>query len=640
MEDRMSDEALTFVEMFEAAEEASDSSRQVSERCRDYFDNKQWTDEEVAELQRRGQAPTVDNVIAGKVNWLIGQEMNSRTDPKAFPREPRHQQGAEAATDAIRYVCDNQDWPQIRTAVWENMLIEGFGGCEVVHRVKKASLRNASAMTPPDVEIVLNHYPWDRLFYDPHSRRDDFSDAEYLGAVIWSDEKKLQRQYPGKKDEITGVMSDFSSLGETYEDRPRYQVWGDRTRNRIRVVLMYYREDGIWKWVKFTRGVVLESGESPYVDEDGESACPLLMQSAYVDRENRRYGEVLKMLDQQDEINKRRSKLLHLLTSRQTMGLKGAVPSVAAMKRELAKPDGHVEISQEAVEAAALVGMKPFEVMQTMDMTAGQFNLLQEAKQSLQEMGATEALMGSADGDSGRAVLAKQQGAMQGITPLIDKLRRFTRRIFEAIWMRIRQLWTAPKWIRVTDDERNVRFVGLNRPVTLQEMLQERPQEEVLAFAQRVGLVPGDPRLSQVMRTENSVEEMEVDIVIEEVPDTVTLEAETFEQLVNIDASRGGVLPLEIIIEASPLRSDKKQKVLDWLEEQKQGQSQAGGQQQEIAAAAAQADIEGKQAKARKDMAGAAKDAAQAEQISAETEHTRAETAKTAVETQRLALGY
>jgi hypothetical protein len=636
MEDRVSDNSLTFVEMFEAAEQASDTARQVSERCRDYFDNKQWTEEEAQTLRKRGQAPLVDNVIAGKVNWLIGQEMNSRTDPKAFPRTPQHQQGAEAATDAIRYVCDNAEWPAKRSAVWENMLIEGFGGVEVTHVMKRG-----------EPEIVVNHYAWDRLFYDPHSRMDDFSDATYLGAVIWADKDKTAKKYPKMADALTGVVNEYGSFGETYEDRPRYELWGDRERNRIRCVLMYYLEDSKWKWVKFTKGVILEEGESPYVDEDGESVCPLILQSAYIDRENRRYGEVLKMLDQQDEINKRRSKALHLLTSRQTIGVKGALDSVAAMKREMAKPDGHVEVNIEAFEDAGRVGMRPFEVQQTGDLALGQFQLLQEAKQSLQNMGATEALMGAADGESGRAVLAKQQGAMQGITPLVDKLKRFTRRVFEAIWQRIRQLWTAPKWIRVTDDERNVRFVGLNQPVTVQDFLSQQPEEDVRAFVQSRGIGPGDPRLTQVIGRQNMVEEMEVDIILEEVPDTVTLEAETFQQLVDIDTARGGILPLELIIEASPLRTDKKQKILDWLDQQKQGQGQAGQMQQQMAQLQAQmaqmqaeAEMRSKAASAQRDMATAEKTLADADKIRAETAETVADTRKTLVETQRLALGY
>jgi hypothetical protein len=608
MEGGVKDEALRFVEMFEASEQASDTARQNSEQSRDYYDNKQWTAEEIRELQRRGQPVIIDNVIAGKVNWLLGQEMSTRTDPKAFPRTPQHEKGAEAITDAVRYVCDNQEWNSLRSKVWENMLIEGYGGVEVIHRM---------ARTGP--EIVINHYGWDRLFFDPHSRKGDFSDARYRGAVIWQDRKVLEKQYPKVKAGIEGAFSRTSTLGETYEDRPHHQVWGDKDRGRVRVVLMHYLEDGVWRWIKFSYGVVLEEGESPYTDEDGQSVCPLIMQSAYIDRENNRYGEVHKLITQQDEINKRRSKLLHMANSRQTMGEKGAVNSVAAMKRELAKPDGHVEYEP------GENGRPTFQVLPVNDMASSQFALLQEAKQSIQEMGASEALMGSADGDSGRAVLAKQQGAMQAITPLNDKLHQFTRRVFEAIWQRIRQFWTEEKWVRVTDDENNVRFVGLNKPITLAEELRNQPFARVQEFALRTGLIPNDPRLGQTVRVENNVAELEVDLIMQEVPDTVTLEAETFEHLVNLDAAKGGVLPIELLIEASPLRSSVKEKILKHFKDQSEQQSQ--GQQQ------------GQQLQEQMMQAEMAEKAAGVEETQSRAHKNRADAAKSMIEGQQMAVG-
>jgi len=114
--------------------------------------------------------------IKPKVDFLLGMERQTRTDPKAFPRTPAHEDAAEAATDSIRYVLDNNEFDYTRSDVFENMLVEGTGGAEVIVNVGKKG-----------PEIVINQYPWDRLFWDPHSRRRDFSDAKYLGAVVWMD---------------------------------------------------------------------------------------------------------------------------------------------------------------------------------------------------------------------------------------------------------------------------------------------------------------------------------------------------------------------------------------------------------------------------------------------------------------------
>jgi hypothetical protein len=608
MESGLSDqELLTLsIQRFEEADEARMTAANLAERCRDYYDGKQLTSAEQAELARRKQPPVVINRIRRKIDWLRGLEMQSRTDPKAYPRTPQHEQGAQAATDAIRYVCDYTDFDRKRSAAWENILIEGIGAVEIIHEAKGEGR---------EPEICINHYSFDRIFADPYSRAADYSDARYLGAVIWQDMDALAMQYPASKAEIEASISVGTSIGTSYEDTPRWKMWGDKARQRVRLVLMHYLDGTTWKWIKYVHGGILEHGESLYVDEYGLSVCPMLLQSAYIDRDGARYGVVKDMLDPQDEINKRRSKLLHQLNSRQTMGIKGAV-SVEKLKAELAKPDGHVEIDPAIMDAAREMGMAPFELLQQNDQIAGQFSLLQHATSEIDLMGANSGLAGKdgSGGQSGRAIMARQQGGLIEIAPLTDGLSDFTRRCYRHIWMRVRQFWKAEKWIRVTDDERNVRFVGLNRPVTLRQKLESMPEDQARMIVQQMGLVPNDPRLSMVAEIQNPVEEIDIDIVLEEVPDAVTLEAETFQQVVNIATSMPGSVPPQILIEMAPgLKRDVKDKLLKNLEEQVAAQQQQP-QNPMIAI--------------------------EAEKTQAETQHKLSLAQKTNVEAQRLALGY
>ena len=388
-------------DFFKSYEDTTWEARQHSERARDYYDGKQLTDTEIETLKRRGQPPVVFNRIRRKIEWLKGLEVKQRTDPKAFPRTPQHTEGAESVTDALRFVCDNADWDMHRSNVYDNMLVEGFGGCEIVHE------ENARGQ----IEVVVNHYPWDRLFYDPHSRKPDFSDARFRGVVMWMDEADFLEQHKGAKSHLEALCSSESGT-ETFDDRPQ-KFWVDPARKRVRVFLMWYRDSGGWKWCKFVKGHKLEGGESPYVDEDGRSVCPLIMQSAFVDRDNNRYGIVRDMIDPQDEINKRRSRALFGITARQTISVKGALENPEHMKAELSKLDGNVEIALEAFEEAARVGMKPFEIVNTNDRVSGDMAMLEDAKNEIDLLGANSALAGeTGESASGRAVLARQQGGM------------------------------------------------------------------------------------------------------------------------------------------------------------------------------------------------------------------------------------
>jgi hypothetical protein len=533
------------VQDFEDSEYASQEAREKAERDRDYFDNKQYTDAEADALKLRGQPVIADNHIRRKVEYLSGLEKQRRTDPVAMPRTPKHGEEAEAATDVLRFICDENDFPTSLSAVWENMLVEGAGGVDVYVMPRKDGTQ----------KVCITEIPWDRMFWDAHSRRHDFSDAAFIGVVIWMDEDAAKARWPGREDAIESTLETVGQ-GETYDDRPRYKMWVDSTSRRVRVVQMWKQVEGVWHGAAFTRGGFLEDFKpSPYLDDEGEPSCPLIFQSAYVDRDNNRYGIVRDMIDQQDEINKRRSKALHLLSVRQVVADQGAVQDVDAARREMAKPDGYVEVA---------AGMR-FEVQQTGDLANGQALLLQQAQASMAAMGPNASMQGKDSRDqSGRAIALQQQGGVIEADALGDRLKQFKRRVWRAALNRAQQFWTEETTIRVTDDEKKARFVTLNRQMTLADELLEMPQEQAAQIAQQMGLQEGDPRLQQVVRTANTINDVPFDIVIDESPDVVTLQSETFAMLTNMVQS-GLALPPASIIEASPLRQDVKEKILKHL---------------------------------------------------------------------------
>src|SRR5680860_283213 len=119
------------VDYFESAEDVSRGARKMSEQARDYTDNKQITEADRKIIEARGQPVIVINRIAPKVDFLCGMELRTRTDPKAYPRTQKHDKAADAVTDGIRYALDNNEFDQLASDVFENMVIEGTGGASV-----------------------------------------------------------------------------------------------------------------------------------------------------------------------------------------------------------------------------------------------------------------------------------------------------------------------------------------------------------------------------------------------------------------------------------------------------------------------------------------------------------------------------
>jgi len=545
------------VQWFEEAERSGMEARELAERDRAYLDGEQWTPDELEELKKRGQPAIVVNWIRRKVDLLGGLERKARTDPKAFARTPSEDDRADAATQALRYVADDNDFQVLRSAVFENILVEGAGGIEI-------SLEDDGR---GGANITYTQVPWDRLWWDPHSRSPDFLDARYVGIVIWMDKDQLVDMYPERGGLIDDTFAQGDATGQ-YQDRPYDVAWLDTRRRRTRVVQCYWK-DGDTHWgATFTRiGYLTDPWRSPFKDKRGKSGCPLVLQSAYVDQENNRYGAVRDWISLQDEINKRRSKALHLLSVAQVVAEQGAVTDVDKARREVARPDGYIEV---------MPGLK-FEVQRGNDLATGQWQLLQHATQEMQLAGPNAAMSGTDPRElSGRAILAQQAGGAVQNEPLADSLRMWARRVYEMSWQAVRQFWTGGKWVRVTDDLGSLRWVGVNVPIRLMDELANMPAPNRAMVMQNMQLVPGDPRLQQVIRIENDITDLDVDITVAEGQDVPTLQAETFQSLIQLASMQPGLIPGDVLIAASSLRN--KDDLLKRMQEHQQQQGAMAAQ--------------------------------------------------------------
>jgi hypothetical protein len=557
-------------------------ARLLSEKCRDYYDGKQWTSQEKTKLQSRGQAPIVVNRVRPKVEGLCGLYNLRKTDPKAYPRTQKHEDAAHAVTDALRFVADANDFDDLRIEVAGDFFVEGYGGAIVDVRQK----RNG------EIVIHISQIPWDRIYFDPHSRKKDFSDARYKGVMLWMDADEVKEKFRGV--DIDKLVDAGEYTDETFEDRPQ---WVDKTEGgkikRIRLALHYYIDKGAWHMCVFAGGAfVAKPRVSPFLDDEGEPICPIELVSANIDRDNARYGEVQSFLDQQDEINHRRSKFLHSLSSRQTFGRKGAPDDVLRLKRELAKVDGHVEFLGEQWG-------KDFGIIPTSDMSKAQLDLYLDSKGELDAVSFNAQLSGDRQmGNlSGKAIDRLQQAGTIELNRQYGALSGWENRVYRQIWARVKQFWTEEKWIRVTDDQDNLRWAGFNVPVTAQEKLEEIVNDESRDARERqqaaqmyTALMQAqDPRLQQLVEVQNEVAELDVDIIVDQSFDVINVEREQFQLLAQF--AQGGDVDILDLIELSEIRG--KDELIEKIEKRRAQAAQMQGN-------AAQIDAQKKQAESTK----------------------------------------
>lgn len=581
------DEAATLQKLKDWFSDSEDYFKTANDRAmrdRDYVDGRQWTAEEMAARDADEKATLCMNRIGPKIRFMVGLEAENQTDPKAWPRnQETDEQSADLATSALKYVADLNDLNTKFGDGYEGLLVEGIECFDVtVKRCQDGSI------DPLDTQI-----PWDRFFYDPFSRKRDFSDARYLGSVAWLDEDEAIAQWPGKESLISAT---FGGVGSgPYEDRPTWNI-GGHDRGRLRVLQAYWKEGGKWMHAKFTdRGFLEGPHLSPWVDEYGEPECALVAGCVHINQDNERYGAVREMIDAQDEINKRHSDAVTFLTARQTWGDAGAVKDVNDAKREWAKPRGHTEITP---------GLR-FEVFPTTDLTGGNLEALRLAREEIDLKGPNASMIGKRDrAESGKAIIAQQEGGKMEMAAFGKAHADLKKRVHRANWHRIRQFWKGPKWIRVVDDEKKVSAVALNMPVTYGQQLA----------AQNGGQIPAEiqaqygPVLNEVAQVQNPIGMLDVDIVIDETVHNPVSQLEQFDLLTNLalqGQKMGAAIPFKAIIQASTLRD--KDKLLSMIDEERQAQQQAQQQQDAMYQAQVQADVQKKQAEAQRALDDASK---------------------------------
>ena len=594
-------------ECYEHGVWASRDAMKVGERCRDYYMHQQYTTEEISERETDGKALVKINKVRPKINRLVGEVISQKTDPRAFPRTPKHEKHADVATDGLKYACDKSEFDSISTEEAEKMFVEGIFGVIV-------------EVDPKTFDIKLTNVPYDRYFYDPHSRRKDFSDAQYNGIVRWQEIEDAKLEYPGKEESFVYDQTVLS--GESFEDKPDHKKYWDYARKRVLTIQMFYMYKKEWWFCIFTeKGFLEEPTRVGYVGEDNEPVNPMVMGSAYVDRQGQRSSHLYILLDLQDEINHQRNKALDYVNKNQTWsrGTSLTEAEVQTMNTEKEKVNGHIVFPVHGKLD------EDFGFIPNANLSQVHFNFYLEASRAIDDVGASAAFEGKQENQSGRALAISSQNALKEMLIDYELHRKWKLRVYRAMWQRIKQFWKEEKWIRITDDEKKVRYVGLNVPITkLEKMLSEREGVAPLEIRDRYEAeleqaYQQDPMLREPGGVANDVSELDVDIVLDEVPDTVNLQSEQFDILSKMAERYPDKVPFEAMLELSTIRNkDKVKKMLggDESPEAKammMQQQQAQQEAQELEKANAIADIKETNSKALNQEADAKLVLAQAE---------------------------
>lgn len=463
----------------------------------DYYDNIQWSEEEARQLKERGQAPIVYNVTAQTINWVIGSEKRGRTDFKILPREKEDTKPAELKTKLLKYLSDVNRLPFARSRAFEDAIKVGIGWME------------DGAQDEDDGEPIYSRYEsWRNILFDSASTELDMSDARYIFRSKWVDVDVAKALFPGREAQIDSAVVDASLYGSfdmvdgdvpmdyMEFDRSNYAVARtlvSHKRKRVRLIECEYRvpekvqrlKGGVFK------GEIYDPNDPRHIEavQSGASAVAskvmmrvrlahmtvkdLLWEGPSPYRHNRfrftpiwcyrrgrdnlPYGMIRPIRDIQDDVNKRASKALHILSSNKVIMDEGALPEgtdLDEFAEEIARPD-------------AIIVKRPGKelvINAERDLAAPHMDLMSRGINMIQQVGGvTDELLGrTTNAVSGVAVQRRQEQGSLATNKPFDNLRLAVQMQGELQLSLLEQFCSQRKSFRITNERGTPDFIAVN----------------------------------------------------------------------------------------------------------------------------------------------------------------------------------
>lgn len=459
----------------------------------DYYDNDQWSESDAEELRERGQAAICYNVITQSINWVIGSEKRGRSDFKVLPRSKEDAKPAQRKTQLLKYLSDVNHTPFNRSRSFEDAVKVGVGWIE------------SALMERDNGEPIGNRYEsWRNILWDSASTELDLSDARYVIRVKWVDLDVVTAMFPSRAvllersasmSERFGMdLANGDEVMDFAEDERETLSRGvsDHTasRQRVRMIEVWFRRPERMQrivagqrsgeefdpnnpdhvaLVQAGQSVVAERmvmtmnlavmttsglcylGRSPYK----HNRFPFIPIWGYRrGRDNMPYGMIRSMRDIQDDINKRASKALYILSTNKVIMDEGAVDNMAEFMDEVARPDGVI------VKKAG----KMLELNIERDLAPVHMEFMSQSIGMIQSIsGVTDEQMGkTTNAKSGVAIQARQDQGSKSTSKLFDNLRYAFQLDGEITLSLCEQYVTEAKSFRITNQRGVPEFIDVN----------------------------------------------------------------------------------------------------------------------------------------------------------------------------------
>jgi hypothetical protein len=532
-----------------------------------------------AELEDRGLAPLIVNLVKPTVDLILGMEAKTRRDWVVTGETSKDSELAEALSVKLKEAEKLSRADRACSDAYAHQVKVGMGWVEVT--------RELDPFLPPyRVKAVHRREIW----WDWRAKDPLLQDARYLLRKQWYDKDQVIAVFPEHKDLIRHAVQGFTEWDYTQQQLDQLLVrewqnerdtsiddldWRDTERERLAIYECWYK---VWHRgyvMDLPNGVVLEyddtnprhrevlaSGQvrprvavftkvrlswwiGPHRIIDVPNPFPF-NGFPYIpffgfreDRTGVPYGMVRAMKSPQDEFNARRRKMMWYLAAKRVITDSDAVKNKdhEAVMQEVGRPDAYIELNENRLNKSE----NAFRVEDGGNMARDQFLVMNDAADRLQSSaGVFQEQLGK--GKPGQSGIAVANLVEQGTTTLgeINDNYQFSRqRVGEHLMHLVKEDLTDADdvEVRVQHPGKSPTTVYINR-ITEDAQGRRTKQNDISRLRAKVGLA--------------------------EVPSTPTFRQQQLQQLSEVVSSLPPelqALVIDMVVEATDLPMDMKKEV-------------------------------------------------------------------------------
>lgn len=467
--------------------------REKAEVWYDLVSNKQWTTEEVADMEGKKRIPVQFNRVGAVVNAICGSEVSNRQEVKYLPRTMGDVNTNDILNSAAQWARDETNAEDEESDSFRDLTICGYGWTETYMDYEE---------TPDGKVCVYRRNPL-LMRYDPNSRRRNLADSKWVQADDYLTEESIVARWGQEKFDEIGLNLEIPTESNKphdaseawkyqndqsgrhaktglytvihhcwYETKKMYRALDPVTQKLVELEPSKYEkikelpEFANVKAIKFDKrvykhaficsGTLLEEGEAPC-----QCGFPYECMTGYRNQTGGWfYGIVWPMQDPQKFANKFLSQLMHIFSSNAKGGLmaeKGAIDNPRKFEADWAKADSVVTVADGAISQNRIKD-KPLPPYPTQAE-----NLLNFCVSSLpMTSGVNVEMLGLADRQQAGVLEAQRtKAALTILATLFDALRLYRKRQGKTLAYYIIEYLSDGRLIRITGSAGDMKYIPL-----------------------------------------------------------------------------------------------------------------------------------------------------------------------------------